>query len=324
MNQRLLGITLTCLALTVLPAVGHTQEWPTGPIKIVVPFPAGGATDYHARLYGDKLGKALGQPVIVENRPGAGGVVGSAYVASSKPDGYTLLHTFVSHAINPSIYEKLPYNTEKDFIAIAKVTSSANVIVVSPTLPVNSLRELIDYVKANPGKVNYASSGPGSNSHLASEMLNKQAGLDMVHVPYKGAPAANQDVIAGVVQVHIPSIPIAMPLIAAGRLKPIAVTSASRLAVLPAIPTVAETLPGYEAMAWDGVTAPAGTPPAVVARLSSELGKIMKSPDVVKSLTTLGADPDYRGPDEFDAFIRSETARWSKAAQEANVKPGKL
>jgi tripartite-type tricarboxylate transporter receptor subunit TctC len=293
-------------------------------VRIVVPFPAGGTSDFVARLYADKLTGAFKQQVLIDNRPGAAGVIAASIVAKANPDGYTLLQAFMSHTINPSIYLALPFDTEKDFVPVALVASSANVVVVPPSLPVKSIREFIDYAKARPGQVNYASAGLGSNSHLSAEMLSAMTGIKMVHVPYKGAPQANAEVVAGAVQVHIPSIPVTLPLIQAGRLKAIAVTSLKRIAVLPDVATVAETLPGYDTLAWDGLLAPRGTPPALVARIAAEVEKALKSPDVVKALTSAGADPDFKGPQQFDAYIKSEMARWSKAARDAGIKPGTL
>jgi tripartite-type tricarboxylate transporter receptor subunit TctC len=311
-----------CLSLLALAA--PAADYPSHPVRIVLPFPAGGASDFIARLYGEKLTTAFGQQMLIDNRPGAAGVIAAGIVSKANADGYTFLQAFVSHTINPSIYLDLPFDTEKDFAAVALVASSANVVVVPPALPVKSIKEFIDYAKARPGQVNYGSSGLGSNSHLSAEMLSTIAGIKMVHVPYKGGPQANADVIAGTIQVHIPSMPAAYPLIQAGRLKPIAVTSLKRAAVLPDIPAVAETLPGFESLSWDGLLAPRGTPPEAIARFSAEVERALKMPEVVKALLNVGAPPDYKGPKEFDAFIKSEIVRWRKAAQDAGVKPGTL
>jgi tripartite-type tricarboxylate transporter receptor subunit TctC len=310
--------------LLVAPGLSHPADYPSQPVRVVVGFSAGGASDVLARLYSEKLSIRLGQPVIVENRPGAAGTIATAYVANARPDGHTLLHAFVSHAINLYVYQNLPYDTQSDFVPVALVEASPNVVVVTPSLPINSIQELVDYAKARPGQVNYASAGVGSNSHLSAEMLNAMAKISMVHIPYKGAPQANQDVMTGAVQVHIPSLPAALELIRAGRLKAIAVTSLMRAPELPNVPTVAESIPGYESLAWNGVLAPRGTPPAVVDRLSAEFGEVLKMPDVVQAMTKAGLRPSFKGSKEFDVFIKSEMARWERAVKDAGVKPGTL
>jgi len=321
---RLLPAVAVFPVLALAPVQASGADYPSRPVRVVIPFPPGGTSDYVARVVGDKLNAEFGQQIIVDNRPGAGGVVAGNIVAKANPDGYTLLQAFVSHTINPYVYLKLPFDTQKDFVAVALVASSPNVVVVTPTLPVNTVREFVDYAKARPGKVNYASAGVGTNSHLSAEILSKMTGISMVHVPYKGGPQANAEVVAGTVQITIPSIPVAFPLIQAGRLKAIAVTSVKRSPAMPNVPTVAETLPGYETMAWDGLLAPRGTPAAAIARFSAAVGKVLAIPHVVKAPTSLGADPDFKDPKAFDAFIRSEMARWSKAVKDSGLEPGTL
>jgi tripartite-type tricarboxylate transporter receptor subunit TctC len=299
-------------------------DYPTRPVRILIPFPAGGASDFVARLYGDKLTIALGQQIVIDNRPGAAGVIAAGIVAKANPDGYTLLQAFVSHTLISSIYRDLPFDMQKDFTAVGLAASSANVVVVSPSLPLKSIKELIDYAKARPGQVNYGSSGLGSSSHLSAEMLSTMSGIKMVHVPYKGAPQAILEVVAGAVQVYVSSIPASFQLIQSGRIKAIAVTSLKRVPALPDVPTVAETLPGYETLAWDGLLAPRGTPQAAITLISAELERALKMPDVVKALNNVGANPDFKGPREFEAYIKTETARWSRAAKDAGIEPGTL
>jgi tripartite-type tricarboxylate transporter receptor subunit TctC len=323
MVRLLYGVVLVApAALFGLPAAG--APYPDRPIRIVVPFPPGGTSDILTRLLGQKLTAAFGQQTVIDNRPGAGGVIATNIVAKANPDGYTLYMTFVSHAINPYVYAKLPYDTEKDFSPVALFALTPNVVVVTPSLAANSVRELIELAKAKPGQINYASAGVGTNSHLSAEMINSMAGVRMTHVPYKGAPQANADVAAGTVQVHIPSMPVAMPLIQSRRLKAIAVTSTKRSPALPDVPTVAETLPGYESYAWYGLTAPAGTPRAVIARVSATVEKALQAPDLIESYTVQGAEPAYKPPEEFRAYIKGELARWRQAVKNAGLKPGSL
>lgn len=314
------GIASACVGLFATAAGG--AEYPVRPIRIVVPFPPGGTSDILTRLIGEKLAAALGQSIVVDNRPGAGGVIATNIVAKANPDGYTVYMTFVSHAINPFVYAKLPYDTEKDFLPVALFAVTPNVVVVTPSLPANSIKELIALAKARPGQINYASAGVGTNSHLSAEMLNAMTGIRMVHVPYKGAPQANADVASGTVSVHMPSMPVAMPLIKAGRLKAIAVTSTKRSPALPNVPTVAETVPGYESLAWYGLIVPKGTPSAVVARLSGEVKTALARPDLAESFSVQGAEPIYRTPPEFGTWIRTELKRWGQAVKAAGVKPG--
>lgn len=299
-------------------------EFLNRPIRILVPFPPGGTSDIVTRILGERLTAAFGQQIVIDNRPGAGTIIASDILAKSNPDGHTLYMAFVSHAINPYVYAKLPYDTERDFTPIALVAVSPNGVVVTPSLPANSIKELIALVKAKPGTINYASSGIGSNSHLSAEMINAMAGIGMTHAPYKGAPQTNADAASGTIQIQIPSVPVSMPLISAGRLKAIAVTSAKRIAVLPNVPTVAETLPGYESLAWYGLLAPKGTPPAVVARIDQAVGKVLAAPDIVSVYAKQGADVAYKNPKEFAAYIDSELRRWSAAVKAANLKPGTL
>lgn len=320
MNRIICGI-LVSLALAVLVPVAGGAEFPVRPIRIVIPFPPGGTSDILTRLLAEKLTPAFGQQIVIDNRPGAGGVIATNIVAKSNPDGYSLYMTFVSHAINPYIYAKLPYDTEKDFAPVCLFSVSPNVVVVTPSLPANSIKELIALAKARPGQIHYASAGFGTNSHLSAEMINAMAGIKMNHVPYKGAPQANADVATGAVQIHIPSMPVAMPLIKAGRLKAIAVTSPKRSPALPNVPTVGETLPGYESDAWYGITAPRGTPSAIVSRVGTEVEKALQKADLIESFSNQGAEPTYKNAQQFGEFIKAQLARWGKAVKDAGLKP---
>lgn len=324
MNRIFAGVVVWSISALFGNVAGHAADYPTRPVRIIVPFPPGGTTDIIGRVIGDKLAGSLGQQMVIDNRSGAGGVIGTNLTANANPDGYTMALIFVSHAINPHVYVKLPYDTERDLAPVGMVAVSPNVVVVTPSLPVKSVKDLIEYAKARPGKVNFASAGVGTNSHLSGEMLKSMAGIQMLHVPYKGGPPANADVAAGAAHVTIPSMPLTMPLINAGRLRAIAVTSAKRSPVLPDVPTVAETLPGYESYAWYGFVVPTGTPAAIITRLSSELEKIVRMPDVIKSLSQQGAEPTYMDPKQFGEYIRSETKRWGDVVKAAGLKPGEL
>jgi tripartite-type tricarboxylate transporter receptor subunit TctC len=320
MNRILRGALLSfAFALTVTAA-----EYPSRPIRVVIPFPPGGTSDILTRIMAEKLSPALKQPVIVDPRPGAGGVIATNIVANASPDGHTLYMAFVSHAINPYVYEKLPYDTEKNFVPVAMFAVSPNVVVVTPSLPVKSIKDLIDLAKAKPGAINFGSAGIGTNSHLSGEMLAYMAGIKMSHIPYKGAPQANADVVSGAIQVHIPSMPVTMPLIQAARLRAIAVTSTRRSPVLPDVPTVAETLPGYESLAWYGFVVPKGTPRAIIARLDAEVEKAVKSQDLIDAMSKQGAEPTYRKANEFGEYIKAELKRWGLAVKAAGLKPGRL
>jgi len=319
------AVTLALALCPMQSAVSAEQtQFPTRPLRVVIPFPPGGTSDILTRIMADKLTAGLGQQVIVDNRPGAGGVIATDIVAKARPDGHTLYMAFVSHAINPYVYAKLPYDTEKDFAPIALFAISPNVVVVPPALPVSSIKDFIALAKSKPGQINYASAGVGTNSHLSAELLAAMAGLKMLHVPYKGGPQANADVVSGAVQMHIPSIPVAMPLIKAKRLKAIAVTSAKRSPALPDVPTVAEAIPGYESLAWYGFVAPRATPQPIIDRLTAEVTRALKLPDVIDSMSVQGADPTYLNPKEFGDYISVELKRWSAAVKAAGLKPGIL
>ena len=317
MQRLALGSLFAVLAVTV-----SAQSYPTKPIRLVVPFPAGGTTDVLARAAAQKLTETLGQPVVVDNRPGAGGNIGAELVAKSPPDGYTLLMgTVGTHAINPSLYPKMPYDHVRDFVPVILVAGVPNVLVINPALPVNSVQELIAYAKANPGKLNFASSGNGTSIHLSGELFKTMAGVQITHVPYKGSAPALQDLVGGQVQLMFDNLPSALALIKGGRLKALAVTSKERAPALPDVPTMAESgLPGFEASSWFGLLAPAGTPQPVVAKLNAEIAKWLASPEAKEKLLAQGANAAGGTPEDFTRHIAAETAKWQKVVKESGAK----
>jgi tripartite-type tricarboxylate transporter receptor subunit TctC len=312
----------TSLLLACLSSVSWAQGYPNHVIRLVVPFPPGGTTDILARAVAQKLTEAMGQSVVVDNRPGAGGNIGADVVAKSAPDGYTLLMgTVGTHAINPSLYARMPYDHVKDFVPVVLVAGVPNVLVVNPSLPVNSVADLIKLAKAKPGSINFASSGNGTSIHLSGELFKTMAGVDMTHVPYKGSAPALTDLISGQVQVMFDNLPSSLPQIKAGKLRAIAVTSLKRAPALPDVPTISESgLPGFEASSWFGVLAPAGTPPAVVTRLNTEVNKWLQTPEAKEQLLAQGAQAAGGTPEQFAAFIRSETEKWAKVVKASGAK----
>ena len=310
------------LALAMFAALAQGQAWPSKPIKWVVPFAPGGTTDILARTVGEKLAIALGQPVIIENKPGAGGGVGAEFTAKAAPDGYTIMGgTISTHAINASLYNKLPYDPVKDFVAITLLARVPNMLVVNPSLPANNVKELIVLLKANPNKYSFASSGNGTSQHLSGELFKMSAGVDMQHIPYKGSPPALQDVMGGQVAMTFDNITTAWPLAKAGKLRALAVTTATRSAVAPEVPTLAESgLPGFEVGSWQGVFAPAGTPPEIIKRLNTEIVKILKLPDVKEKLVGLGAEPVGNTTEEFTAIVKAEVVKWADVVKKSGAK----
>jgi tripartite-type tricarboxylate transporter receptor subunit TctC len=286
-----------------------------------VPFAAGGTTDILARVIGQALTKELGQTVIVDNRAGAGGNIGAQFAAKSPADGYTLfMGTVGTHAINQSLYKKLPFDPIKDFAPLTRVAMVPNLLVANPVKPYKNVKELIAYAKANPGKVNFGSSGSGSSIHLSGELFKAMAKVDMVHVPYKGSAPAVTDLLGGQIDVMFDNMPSAIQHVRNGRLRPLAVTTARRSPELPDVPTVAEAgVPGYEATSWFGMFAPAATPAPVVARLNAALAKVLADPEVKKKLAEQGAEPYSEKPEQFAEFIRQETAKWSKVVKDSGA-----
>jgi tripartite-type tricarboxylate transporter receptor subunit TctC len=309
---------LVCLPLV---AAAQASDFPNKAIRLVVPFPPGGATDAAARLVAVKMSEHWGQPVLVDNRAGAGGNVGSDLVAKSPADGYTLVMGVTgSHAINTSLYSKMPYDPVADFVAISQVAVVPNVLVVHPSVPAKNLAELVALAKKEPGKLNYASLGNGTAAHLGMEMLKSDAGVDITHVPYKGSAPAVSDLLAGQVQMMVDGLPSALPHIKAGKLRAIALTSLRRSPSLPDLPTIAETYPGFYADAWSGLFAPKGTPQPVVDKLSAEVQRILKLPDVREKLAALGAEPVGSTQAEFAAHVKKEIDKWAKVVKASGAK----
>ena len=310
------------LALALLATLAQAQAWPSKPVKWVVPFAPGGTTDILARTVGEKLALALGQPVVIENKPGAGGGVGAEFTAKAAPDGYTIMGgTISTHAINASLYAKLPYDPVKDFVAITLIARVPNMLVINPSVPATNVKELIALLKANPNKYSFASSGNGTSQHLSGELFKAMAGVEMQHIPYKGSPPALQDVLGGQVTMTFDNITTAWPLAKAGKLRALAVTTATRSAIAPDVPTLAESgLPGFEVGSWQGVFAPAGTPPDVVKRLNAEIVKILSMPDVKEKLIGLGAEPVGNSAEEFSAMVKAEVVKWADVVKKSGAK----
>lgn len=304
-------LLLPCLLAAASVSAAHADDYPTRPIRLIVPFAAGGGNDTVARLVGDSLAKRLGQAVVVDNRPGAGGVVGAEAAARAPADGYTLFLGGVgSHAINPNLHKDLPYDPIKDFAAVSLLASAPLILVVHPSVPAQSVQELIAYARSHPGKLNYASNGNGSSSHLAAVMFASMTGTDMVHIPYKGLSPALTDLLSGQDQLMFSSVVAILPHVRAGKLRALAVTSRKRMALLPDIPTIAESgVANYETSSWYGILAPAGTPPEIVRRLHDEIVKVLAQDDVRNALAREGAEPVGDTPEEFTAFIRAEKQR---------------
>jgi tripartite-type tricarboxylate transporter receptor subunit TctC len=314
--RSLVAAWLGCLHLAVLADV-----YPSKPIRIVAPFPPGGPADILSRTIGQKLSQSWGQPVVIDNRPGAGGNIGADVAAKSAPDGYTLLMGFVgTHAINPSLYAKMPFDNVKDFEPVARVALVTIVLVVNPSVPAHSLKELIALAKSKPGELTFGSPGHGTPQHLAGEMFNTMAGVKMLHVPYKGAVPALSDLLGGQVSLIFSSMPPALPLVKAGKLRALGVTSTTRSPAAPEIPTLAESgLPGYVVSNWYGILAPRGTPKEIVAKLNAEIVRILNMPDVKESLAVQGAEPFTSTPEQFAAYIKEETEKWAKIVKYSGV-----
>lgn len=309
-------------ALVVAALNAGAADFPAKPVRLVVPFGPGSITDVLARTVSVRLSEAWGQQVVVDNRPGAAGLIGSDLVAKAVPDGYTIMLGGAStYAINQSLYSSMPYDSATAFAPITQMSTNGNVLVVSPSLPVKSVKELIAYGKSNPGKLNYASTGAGGSIHLSAEMFKSMTGIDMVHVAYKASPLAHLDLIGGQVQVMFDGLPTALPQIKAGRLRALGVTASQRSQLLPELPTIAESgLPGFVAVNWFGFAATAGAPKATVSKLNREIVRILNLPDVKERLLALGAEPVGNSPEEFARFIKSEAARWGKIVKALGLK----
>ena len=295
--------------------------YPSKPVKIIVPMAAGGNGDIIARLIGQDLTAALGQPVIIDNKPGAGGNIGADAVAKSQSDGYTLVLGAVgTHAINASLYKKMPYDIQRDFAPVTMMASVPNVLVVHPSLPVNSVQDLIAYGEKNPGKLNFASSGAGSSIHLSGEMFKSMTGVEMEHIGYKGSAPALTDLIAGHVQLMFDNLPTSLPYIQSGKLRALAVTSKARSPVLPSVPTMIEAgVPGFEAGSWFGILAPAGTPKEAIAKLDSQIEESLARSDMKQKLMARGFLPDVKGPEEFSRHIGEEISKWGRIVRQSGA-----
>ena len=315
------ALTLVAGSALAAAAEGPAATYPDKPIRIIVAYTPAGATDILARAVGQKMTEAWGQPVIVENRPGANGNIGTEVAAKATPDGYTLLMvTAGTHGVNPGLYRKLPWDAVRDFAPVSLVAMVPNIMVVNPSLPVKSVNEFIAYAKANPGKLSYGSPGLGSTAHMSVELFKTMTGTDMLHVPYKGSAGVMQDVIAGQIAVTIDNMPVYLPQVKAGKLRALAVSPAKRSPAVPDLPTIAEAgVPGYDATAWFGLVAPAGVPRPIVAKLAGETQRILRLPDVAERLSGLGAEPVGNTPEQFAAFIKAEIAKWKKVIQDAKV-----
>ena len=312
---------LLALLLLTLAGLSHAQTWPTRPIRLVVPFAAGGTTSILGRAMADKLAPLLGQPVVVDNRPGAGGNVGMDAVAKSEPDGYTLLMGPIGLAINPALYSKMSFDPLRDLAPIGLYAGVPNLLVVHPSVPAQSLKELIALFKANPGKYNYASNGNGTSSHLAAEMLKSSAGVDIVHIPYKGGAPAMADLLAGQVTMLFDQMPAVLPQVKGGKVRALGVSSAQRSAAAPEVPSLAEAgLPGFDMTVWFGLLAPARTPPAVLQRVNAEMGKVLQDPEFRTFLAGLGVSPLGGSPEAFASFMQAETQRWAQVVKASGAR----
>jgi tripartite-type tricarboxylate transporter receptor subunit TctC len=303
-------------------AAAQAQAYPSKPIRFVVPYPPGGPLDTVARLTAQSVSESMRQPVIVDNKPGAGGNIGADIVAKAPPDGYTILMGAVAtHAINPSLYASIPYDAVRDFAPVTQLAATPNVLIVNPSVPASSVREFIAYAKANPGKLNFGSGSTGSAGHLAGELFKAQAGVEMTHVPYKGAAPAMQDLVGGQIQVMFDNLASALGQVRAGKVKALAVTTAKRTALAPELPTIAESgLPGFDISTWFGVFVPAGTPRDVVDRLHREFTRALAVPGIREKVVGLGAEPVGNRPEEFAAYIQREADKYARVIKASGAK----
>jgi tripartite-type tricarboxylate transporter receptor subunit TctC len=316
--------TLAVAALAVAAwcgGVARAQDYPNRPVKIIVPFAAGGPADVYARFLGQRLQEALGQPFVVDDRPGGGSVVGTDAAAKSAPDGYTLLLMSNTHTVNESLMPNKPFALTRDFVPVAPINYSDLVMVVHPSVTAKTVAEFIALAKAQPGKLNYASSGPGTPYHMAGELFKAMAGVDIVHVPYRGSSGARTDVIGGQVQMMFDAVTAMREHVKAGQVRALGMSGTTRSTVLPDVPTVAETVPGYEATIWIGLIAPKGTPPAIVSRLNAEITKIVSRPEVRRDWAAQGAVAMTMTPDEFGKYIADDIVKWERIVKISGAKP---
>lgn len=318
------GILVAAVVALLVAATGgaSAQDWPSKPIRMIVPYPPAGGTDVVARIVNEQLAPALDATIIVDNKGGAAGNLGTELAARAPPDGYTVLFTLSSHTINPRLYTKLPFDVEKDFIAVSLAAYIPQILVAHPSVPANNVQELVALLKAQPGKFNYASVGIGSPGHIAGELFKLKTGTSMTHVPYKGGGPAVQDTIGGQVQLLFVSMPAAWQHVKSGRLKVLGVTSDKRSIAAPDVPTIAEQgFPDYVVNSWYGMLVPAKTPPAIVARLNAAMTKVLKMPEVRDKLLAQGAEAAWNSPAEFEALIREELNKWDYVIREAKISP---
>jgi tripartite-type tricarboxylate transporter receptor subunit TctC len=320
-RRRFLHLAAGATALPALPRIARAQAYPTRPVRLIVPLAAGGATDIVARLMGQWLSERLGQPFVIDNRPGAGGNLGTETVVNARPDGYTILMTSTTNAINATLYDKLSFNFMRDIAPVATISRNTLVMVVHPSIPAKTVPEFMAYAKANPRKLNMASPGNGSPNHVSGELFKMMTGVDMVHVPYRSGGPALTDLLGGQVQVMFPATVSSIEYIRDGRLRALAVTTATRSDTLPDIPTVAEFVPNYEASNWFGMCAPNATPTEIVERLNKEINAALADHKIKARLADLGSVPLALSPADFGKLIAEETEKWAKVIRAANIKP---
>jgi tripartite-type tricarboxylate transporter receptor subunit TctC len=319
--KKWLSAALVCLSGVSIAGLAHAQSWPTKPIKLIVPYPPGGGTDVIARIVQEPLAKELGQQVIIDNRGGAGGSIGSALAAQSPSDGYTVLFTLSSHTINPAIYTKLPFDTEKDFSSVVTVASLPQILVANPNFPAKTVKEVIEMAKAKPGSISYASVGNGSPGHLAGAMMATDAGVDMTHIPYRGGGPAVTDVIAGQVPLLWVSIPAAAQFVKAGKLRALAVSTVKRSAVFPDVPTMVESgFKGFEVDSWYAMFVPAKTPQTIIDRLNKATVNVLAQPEVKEKLLGQGAEAVGDTSAQLSGVVKKEIAKWKQVVKSANIK----
>lgn len=314
------GLTV-CLGVASVATEAGAQAFPSKPLRLIVPFPAGGPTDVQARVVAQEMSKILGQQVVVDNRAGAGGNVAAEVAAKSAPDGYTVFFaTGGTHGINPNLYKKLPYDPVKDFDPVVFVATSPNVFVAHPKFPANTIPELIDYARKNPGKINYATAGNGTTTHMSGELLKSLTGIDIVHVPYRGGAPAMNDLLAGQIELMTDGLPSSMPHIKAGSIKALGVTTAKRADSAPEVGTVAEAVPGFEAAAWFGLVVPKGTPKEAIDKLNAEANRALRSEEVRKRYAELGAEPVGGSPQDLERQIASELQKWAEVVKSTGAR----